>query len=108
MPDAMATRDPFAFAHLAETVIEVQGDARMIFREYARLQRPDAVLFRDFNQLPHQSAADATSTRRRGDVDADFGHAGVRLALRHRAQSGPAENAVAVSDHQSALGQMAG
>src|SRR5262245_10658676 len=80
----------------------------MIFGEYTRLKGPDALLFRNFNQRPHQSAADATAPRRRGDVDADFGHSGVHLALRHRAQSGPAENAVAVSDHQSALRQMAG
>src|SRR5262249_23879574 len=79
----------------------------MIFSEYTRLQGPDALLFRNFNQRPHQSAADATASRRRGDVDDDFGHAGVDLALRHRAQSGPAENAIAVSDHQSALRQMA-
>src|SRR5262245_64333434 len=42
-PHAVMPRNPFAPAHFAETVLEVQGHARMIFGEYARLQRPDAV-----------------------------------------------------------------
>src|SRR5262245_50243702 len=57
-PDAVSSRDPFASAHFAETVIEVQRQARMIFGKYARLQSPDAAPFRSLDQRPHQSAAD--------------------------------------------------
>src|SRR5882672_4022581 len=102
------TGDPFAPANFAETIPEVQGEARMIFGEYARLQCPDTVFFRSLDQRPHQRAADAESARRRRDINADFGHAGVNLALRDRTQRGPAENGIAVPGHQAALRQVTG
>src|SRR5262245_56782301 len=101
------TRDSFAPAHLAETVLKVQGDARMIFWEYTRLERPDAAVFRSPDQSAHQRAADADAARRRRDIDADFRHTGVGLALRNRAQRGPAQNYISVSGHQAAIRQMA-
>src|SRR5262245_33453049 len=99
-------RDPFASAHFAETVFEVQHDARLIFGKYDRLQRPDAMSFRSPNQSAHQRAADAAAARRSCDVNADFGYASVDLAPRHRTQRGPAKNVIFISGHQSALRQM--
>src|SRR5215470_9976087 len=107
-PDAVMPRDPFAPAHLAETILEVQGYTRVIFGEYARLQRPDALSFRGLDQRAHQRAADAEAARRGRDVDADLGHAGVDFAPRHRTQRGPAENPVTASGRQPALRQVAG
>src|SRR5262245_7981474 len=80
----------------------------MIFGKNARLQRPDAMSLRGLDQRAHQRAADAETARRRRDVEADFGNAGVDRAPRHRTQRGPTENAVAASGHKAALRQMTG
>src|ERR1035438_8944212 len=55
----------------------VQGDARLVFREDASLERPNPTAFGSRHQFTQQQQADALSPGPPGYVHADLGHTGI-------------------------------
>src|SRR5262245_20272222 len=88
-------------ADAAETMRLAQPQAGGVFRENAALQSPNAGSFCGLNKVLEQQTASSLSTSRCGNVNADFGNAGVHSAARNRAERRPAENLVVAHGHQS-------
>src|SRR5262245_52729689 len=91
-PNAVKFSDPLAPAQFAETVFQMQRDARLIFGKDGCLQRPNAARFRSRDQGGHQVVADALSTSIGGDVNADLSDACVNFPAGHSTECSPAEN----------------
>src|SRR5689334_855700 len=97
----MQFADALAPPDFAEPAAAVQRQARFILRQYARLQRPDAVALGFFDQPIEQGESNAAAARRLSDVDADLGDACLYGPAGDGTQRRPADDPVITSRDQS-------
>lgn len=84
----------FSNANLPEAVVQMQAEARLIFREDAGLQRPKAVRLGSLDQRVQQKRTDAMAACWRADVNADLSDTGINASARNRTERRPTNDLI--------------